>query len=152
MAGTLLGKARNAIVASVKSSLKEPWKNPLIEEVREGLKEGDMGLMGKLGEYGIENPAFFEERHYGKGVPVSSLVDLQRMTRFAVGEGWMYYGWLDALEKGAMGYYVERGSSYSCDLCDSHVGIFYYITDESNMVPYHLSCMCCVVYVYTERL
>ena len=152
VAGTLLNKVRNEIVSAIKSSMVTPWQNPLLIEMRRKLKEGDYALMGRMNEYGIENPAFFEERHYGRGVPVSSLVDLQRMTRFAVGEGWMYNDWLDAKDNGAVGYYVERGSSYNCDICDSHVGTFYYINDESNMPMYHSSCMCVIIYVYTERL
>lgn len=152
IAGVLLGKARNAIVASIKANMEKPWDNPMLAEVKEKIRTGDMAVMGRMGEYSIENPSFFEERHYGRGVPVSSLVDLQRMTRFAVGEGWMYYGWLDARENDAVGYYVERGSSYPCDICDSHVGTFYYINDDSNRPQYHLNCCCYIVYVYNERV
>lgn len=151
-AGILLGKTRNVIVTSIRSNMKEPWNNPVLVEAREKVKSGDMVLLGKMDDIGIDNPAFFEERHYGRGVPVSSMIDLQRMTRFAVGEGWMYYGFLDAREKGAVGYFVERGSNIPCDICDSHVGVFYYITDDENRPQFHLSCRCVVVYVYNERL
>lgn len=152
VAGTLLGKVRNEIVSAIKSSMVTPWQNPILIEMRTKLKDGDYALMGRMNDYGIENPSFFEERHYGKGVVTSSLVALQRMTRFAVGEGWMYYGWLDARERDAVGYYVERGSSYPCSICDERVGTFFYLTDQGNYPPLHLNCLCIVVYVYAERL
>jgi len=148
VAGTLLNKVRNEIVSAIKSSMVTPWQNPLLIEMRRKLKEGDYALMGRMNDYGIENPAFFEERHYGRGVPVSSLVDLQRMTRFAVGEGWMYNDWLDAKDNGAVGFIPKRGSSYPCDICDSRAEQFFYIGED--MPPFHLNCMCYVVWIYND--
>ena len=76
---------------------------------------------------------------------------IEKIADFAIGDAWMYWGWLDARDKGAKGYFVERGSSYPCDECQSHVGIFYPIEDEENRPQYHRNCCCYVVYSYVER-
>ena len=50
------------------------------------------------------------------------------------------------------GYHVLRGSSYPCEICDSHTGIFYPISDEDNKPQYHAHCCCLVVYSYVDRI
>lgn len=140
-AGKLLGRGYKELLATVKKSFEKPWENPVLVEAREMQERGE-----------IDPDYAFAEPHYGRGVAVSSLTALDTMLRYAVGDAWMYYGWLDAAERGAKGYHVLRGSSYPCDLCDSHTGIFYPIEDEDNRPPYHAHCVCFVVYSYTERL
>ncbi len=149
VAGMMLGKSKSAVVAAVKGSLAEPWKNPLIDEVRERLKKGDVGIMGRMGMYGVENVSAFEPRHYGKGVPVSSLVGLQRMTRFAVGEGWMYYDHQRARNDGAIGFIPVRGSSIPCYICGAHAERFHYIGEDAPQ--YHLNCLCAIVWIYGDN-
>ena len=140
-AGMLLGRGYKELLATVKKSFEKPWENPVLVEAREMQERGE-----------IDPDYAFSEPHYGRGVAVSSLTALDTMLRYAVGDAWMYYGWLDAAERGAKGYHVLRGSSYPCDLCDSHTGIFYHIEDEENRPPYHAHCVCFMVYSYTERL
>lgn len=140
-AGKLLNKGYDALLSSVKSNFDKPWENPVIVEAREKQERGE-----------IDPDYEFSEPHFGKGVAVSSLTALDTMLTHAIGDAWMYYGWLDASEKGAKGYYVFRGSSYPCDTCQSHVGIFYDIHDEENRPPYHAHCVCFVVYSYVARI
>ncbi len=45
-------------------------------------------------------------------------------------------------------FYVSRGSSYPCELCQSHVGIHRY-ADE--LPPYHRNCCCIAVPVYRDE-
>lgn len=140
-AGRLLNRGYDALLTGIKENLTRPWQNPLLVEAREAQL------------HGLIDPDYeFQEPHYGRGVAISSLTALTTITTYAVGDAWMYYGWLDAAERGAKGYHVLRGSSYPCDICDSHTGIFYPIDDEDNRPPYHAHCVCFVVYSYTERL
>lgn len=140
-AGKLLNKNRTDILVSIRKNMSKPYENPLLKEAIEKQKTG-----------AIPSKYDFTERHYGKGVATSSLVAIDRVLVYAVGESWMRWLWLDAKEKGMAGYYVERGSSYACDICDAHVGIFYPIDNLENMPLYHLHCCCFVVYVKKERL
>lgn len=141
MAGKLLGKSYDVLLPTVKKYFEKPWDNEIIKEAREKQERGELPS-----EYD------FEEPHYGKGEPISSLTALDRMLRYAVADAWMYWKHESALEKGAKGYFVLRGSSYPCDVCDSHTGIFYPIGDEDSRPQYHLNCCCIVVYSYVERL
>lgn len=140
-AGRILDIAKDKLLASVVENFKHPWDNPVITDAREmilrGLAAGD--------------PEDFGQPHFGRGVEVSSLGALQSITTYAVADAWMWWGYEDALERGAKGYFVERGSSYPCDECQSHVGIFYPMDDEDNRPQYHRSCKCYVVYSYVER-
>ena len=142
-AGRLTGYTYQAILSSIKENLRDPWHNPIITEARE---------KGMKGEVTIPDAVDLEEPSYGQGVAVSSLTALDLMTEFAIGEAWNEWQWLDARDKGAKGYFVERGSSYPCDTCDSHTGIFYDIKDEDNKPLYHPHCCCVVIYSYVERL
>ena len=54
----------------------------------------------------------------------------------------------DYKEDGAVGYYVFRGSSYPCDLCDSACG-FHPLTDMSFFPPLHPHCCCGAVPIYS---
>lgn len=50
-------------------------------------------------------------------------------------------------EKAAM-WYVMRGSSYPCDLCDSQVGLH---SSASDLPPYHPHCVCIAIPIKTSR-
>lgn len=54
-------------------------------------------------------------------------------------------------EDGKTGYFVFRGSTYPCSLCDSKVG-FHSIEDVENIPPYHGHCCCFVVYVNRKTI
>lgn len=143
-ASRLLGSTKGvgALAATIRTHLKKPWDNPILKEVREKIAKGE--LSGDISQ--------FEAPHFGRGVEVSSMGALQTITSYAVADAWMQWEYEDARKNGAIGYYVLRGSSYPCDECDSHTGVFYYITDDSNRPQYHLNCCCYVVYSYLERV
>lgn len=141
-AGKILTHSDAFILSSIKEYRHDPWNNPILVEARE---ERDNGMMLFTG---ID----LDEPHYGHGVPISSLDALDMMTENAIAEGWMYWQYLDEKDKGAKGYFVQRGSSFPCELCDSHTGIFYPMTDKDNIPPYHPHCVCFVVYSDVERL
>ena len=144
LASRLLGSAKGvgALAATIRTNLKNPWDNPILKEVREKLAKGE--LSGDISE--------FEAPHFGKGVEVSSMGALQTILGYAVADAWMHWAYEDARKNGAIGYYVLRGSSYPCDICDSHTGTFYYITDDSHQPQFHPNCCCFVVYSYLERV
>lgn len=141
LAGQVLGKGRDELLASVKKHLKDPWQSEILQEAREKQERGEVAA---------DYP--FKEPHYGKGNPVSSLVAIDRMLCYAVADAWEQWHFRDQSEKGARGYFVVRGSSYPCEVCDSYAGTFFFITDEQSRPQYHLNCCCLVVYSYVDRV
>ena len=141
LAGQVLGKGRDELLASVKKHLKDPWQSELLQEAREKQERGE-----------VTAGYPFKEPHYGKGNPVSSLVAIDRMLCYAVADAWEWWNFRDQSEKGARGYFVVRGSSYPCEVCDSYTGTFFFITDELSRPQYHLNCCCLVVYSYVDRV
>lgn len=134
--GLLLGEKESSIVTSILSSLFEPWRNPMLLTFREKVQSGEMSVPAGLD---------ISDRHYGKGVPVSSLVALTDITVYGVSASWSMNDWLEHKDS-ASGYYVLRGSSYDCEECDSHVG-YHPISDEGSLPLYHNHCKCFVVWV-----
>lgn len=141
VAGTLLGRGQDALLKGIKESLKQPWENEVLKEAREKKASGE-----------ISSEYDFEEPHLGRGNATSSLLALERLLEYAVADAWTYWQWMDKKEKGARGYYVLRGSSYACEICDSHTGIFFDVNDKDSLPPYHANCVCYVVYSNVERL
>lgn len=142
LAGRLLGKTEDYLLRTIKGSFKHPWQNEVLVSVREKIAKGEVS--GNIED--------FAEPHFGQGTEISSLGALDTILTYAVADAWVYWQWLDARERGAKGYYVVRGSSYPCDECDSHTGIFYPIDDELSKPQYHAHCCCMVVYSYVDRL
>ena len=137
VAGKLMDLGYNRMLQSIRANLQHPWENDILVEAR------------KLQEKGVIDSKYnFTTPHYGQGNPTSSLTALDNMLVYAVADAWNEWQWLDAKSNGAVGDYVERGSSYPCDVCDGHTNTYYEIIDEENKPQYHLHCMCLVIYVY----
>lgn len=141
VAGRLLGRGYDELLGGIVANLKTPWQHDALVEAREKIRLGELSAVRS-----------FDEPHFGMGNPTSSLVALDRLLVYAVADAWMFWQYEDAKGRGAKGYFVVRGSSYPCDVCQSHVGIFYYITDKTHIPLYHSSCCCYIVYSYTNRL
>jgi hypothetical protein len=142
MAGELLGLNEKSLLSSIKANFEHPWDNEVLVAVREKINRGEIDA----------DIADFEEPHFGKGVEISSLGALQTILGYAIADAWTWWQYEDAKENGAKGYHVLRGSSYPCEICDSHTGIFYLISDEDNKPQYHAHCCCLVVYSYVDRI
>lgn len=141
VAGRLLGRNYDDLLAGVVANLKTPWKNEVLVEVREKIRLGELSAVRS-----------FDEPHFGMGNPTSSLVALDRLLVYAVADAWMFWQYEDAKSRGAKGYFVVRGSSYPCEECESHTGVFFPIGDEENRPQYHAHCCCVVVYSYVEHI
>lgn len=141
-AGKLLNLNETSLLSSIKANFKHPWENEVLVAVREKIERGE--VTGNIED--------FEEPHFGRGVEISSMGALQTMTAYAIGDAWMWWGHEDALSKGAKGYFVVRGSSYPCDICNEAAASFHPIEDTEHIVPLHMNCVCCIVYSYVERV
>lgn len=134
--GMLLGHNEKTIVSSLLDNMANPWKNPLIIAYKEMVARGEIA----------PNPDIDpEERHYGQGIPISSLTGLTDVTVYGVSAGWCLYDY-ESHKDISKGYFVLRGSSYPCPECDSHVG-YHDISDVGGLPLYHNHCKCYVVWV-----
>lgn len=108
--------------------LDRPYDNPWIAEHK---GEGDAVRLGAI-------------PHYGKGRAIASRVALSVLLTDIVAKGWMQ-NW-HRLNAGKRGYYVFRGSSFPCEICDAQVGFLHDINDEMGRPPFHNHCVCYTVY------
>lgn len=86
-----------------------------------------------------------------RGSSNSEANNILRFAKMTLQMAWMKYRRDQYEEEGAAGFYVLRGSSYPCDLCDSKVG-FHQIDDVDSFPPYHPSCCCLTVPVYKKDI
>lgn len=122
-AGLFLGITESALIRSLKENIRHPYANQLLAD-------------------GIDAPIT-----YGRGHTNSMFTAISTLTRFGIARAWMESQYLQNLKDGCLGWYVSRGSSYPCDLCDSYVGFH---IDESELPPYHANCCCYAVPIYLK--
>lgn len=122
-AGLFLGIAKSALVKSIGENLKHPYANQLLSD-------------------GIAAPLT-----YGRGRTNSMFTAINDLTRYGIAEGWMQNQYIRNRKDGCIGWYVQRGSTYPCELCDSMVGFH---TDESDLPLYHSHCCCIATPIYLK--
>ena len=122
-AGIFLDVAKSTLIKSIGDNLKHPYANDLLAE-------------------GIDSPLT-----YGRGRTNSMFTALGDLTKFGIAQGWMKNQYINDLKNGCLGWWVRRGSSYPCELCDSYVGFH---IDESELPPYHGHCCCFAVPIYSK--
>lgn len=124
MAGVSLGLAKKMVAKSIGSNLKQPYKNPDLAD-------------------GISVPLT-----YGRGRTNSMFTAISGLTTYGIAKGWMRNWEIETKKDGAIGWIVQRGSSYPCEQCDDNCG--FHSIDEGTQLPQHLSCCCFAVPVYKE--
>lgn len=122
-AGLFLGLTKMVTADSIKRNLRKPWNNPELAD-------------------GIAAPL-----SYGRGRTNSMTTALLDLTRFGVGEAWMYARHLKAIEKEAVGFYTFRNSTYPCNYCDEYADVFHPMDEPTP--PLHGHCVCGTIYVNT---
>ena len=88
-------------------------------------------------------------KHGNRGSSNSEANNIIRFAKTTLQMAWMHSLWQKYVDDGADGYYVLRGSTYPCDLCDSKVG-FHQIDDTDSFPPLHANC-CCVAVPVNEK-
>jgi hypothetical protein len=124
-AGLFLGLSLSVVAKSISNNLRKPYNNPVLAD-------------------GIA-----EEVTYGRGKTKSMFTAISTLSRYGIAKAWMREwekGWSN--KDGIIGYIVERGSSYPCDLCDENTG--FHPVDEGTGLPVHPNCCCFAVPVFLE--
>lgn len=123
-AGLFLGVTKMMLVKSIGDNLKHPYANQLLAD-------------------GIEAPLT-----YGRGKSNSMFTALSGLTKYGIESAWMQHWELKTEADGAIGWIVQRGSSYPCPQCDDNCG--FHSIDEGTQLPQHLSCCCFAVPIYIK--
>lgn len=119
-AGLFLGIGKSALAKSIGSHLKQPYKNPDLVE-------------------GIAAPLT-----YGRGKSNSMFNAIGALTKYGIGQAWMYDRHLKAEMESAQGFMTFRNSSWPCDICDEYASYPHPMDDP--IPPLHNSCVCGTVY------
>lgn len=86
----------------------------------------------------------------GVGLSNNGSTNVTNMAKITLQMAWMKEQSMEYEEDGATGYYVLRGSSYPCELCDSMVG-FHKMEDIDGYPPYHGHCCCYVIPIFSSE-
>lgn len=122
-AGLLLGIGKSALVKSIGDNLRQPYANPMLKD-------------------GIEAPLT-----YGRGKSNAMYNAIGSLTRNGIAGAWMKNFYIETHKNGCIGWLVQRGSSYPCEICQAYVGLQ---TSEENLPPFHLNCVCYAVPIYLK--
>ena len=97
----------------------------------------------------IEGIASFEDlkTNYGVGKYATSYNNLNRLVTDTIARSRQKLFINRENKNGANAWYVQRGSSYPCSLCDSNVGIHY---NSFDLPPYHPNCVCMAIPLNTN--
>ena len=123
-AALMLGLSKSRAASTIGDNMRQPFANPELKA-------------------GISNVP-----SYGHGQTNSMYTALGRLTQFGISEAWMHARYVSDKKNGATGWYVMRSSAYPCDLCDSMQG---YHADDTQLPPYHNSCVCVAVPVFPDE-
>jgi len=120
-------------VTKVKSHLHSIYTMP---EVVAAFKEASTFAATYIQSKGVQQG--------GVGLSNNGSTNVTKMARITLQMAWMREYRTGFEERGAVGFYVLRGSSYPCSLCDSKVG-FHVIDETDYFPPFHPNCCCYVV-------
>lgn len=120
-------KVTDAILAAYKS----PYESGLMSEA-EKTKKG-----------AVDVPS------YGRGIYHSAYQNIVRNAQGVISIAWSRERKNKARRDGAIGFYVHRGSSYPCSICDDQVGWLHKMDDDAP--PFHVNCICVVEFVFGEE-
>lgn len=121
-------KDTTRIVDGIREYMDRPYDNPWMKD-HQG--EGEAVRLNTI-------------PHYGKGRHIAAKSAMALLLTTVVAKGWMQ-NWA-RINEGKKGYYVFRGSSYPCEVCDFQTGFPHEASDKAGLPPYHPNCCCYVVY------
>jgi hypothetical protein len=121
----------------------------IIEQYKQGMETAfltDYVLSGLEGDTLLAARWFEHRTTFKKNSMASAARGLAELSSFIVAKVWMQYL---ISEKNTYGFYVRRGSSYPCSMCDDAVGL-HSADDTANLPPLHKHC-CCIAIPLTQE-
>lgn len=134
-AGLILGLSLEELVNNFRLNFKKPYNNNIFNRASKNRRASATRLNRKK-SFGIgQYSAFFNM--------------IVRLVRYSIADMMRRAQYNVFKEKGAIGYIVQRGSTYDCPLCDSKVGT--YTLKYADLPPYHINCKCFVIPIFQVR-
>ncbi len=132
----------NKAVNRSKSILHTLYTSP---EVLAAMKSGKMFNAEGIISGGTKYDPFTHKPSVG--LSKYGATNLVTMARSTLAKAWMESLFLEKEEDGMVGYYVFRGSTYSCpNICDMQTGWFHPMS-SGMVLPIHSNCYCYAVFV-----
>lgn len=129
-AGTIMGYPESQILSAIRTGYKDPYHASVVTKAQRK-------------EINIATPS------YGKGVFRNAYENIVRNASQVISLAWGLAEQEYGKENGAVGYYVHRGSSYNCPVCDDLCGYLHSL--KTMVVPAHVNCVCRVELVFKEK-
>lgn len=139
-AGTSLSKA----ISRMRTTLHTPYS---LSELVAAMKSGKYFIADMIRTGGTKIDPI--TRKATVGLSKVGATNITTMLRSTLAMAWMRDLFLNAEEEGRAGYYVFRGSSYECAMCDDECGWFHPIS-QGLVVPIHAHCCCYIVFVKSQ--
>lgn len=129
-AGTVMGYSESQILSSVRTGYKDPYHASVVTKAQRK-------------DINIATPS------YGKGYYRNAYENIVRNATQVISLAWGLAEQEYGKENGAVGYYVHRGSSYNCPVCDDLCGYLHSL--KTMVVPAHVNCVCRVELVFKKE-
>lgn len=129
-AGTLMGYSDQQLLSSIRTGYKDPYHTSVITKA-------------KRKDINIDVPS------YGKGYYKNAYQNIVRNASQVIALAWGQAEQEYGQESGAVGYFVHRGSSYNCPVCDDLCGYMHPL--NTMVIPAHVSCKCRVEFAFRRK-
>lgn len=129
-AGTLMGYSDQQLLSSIRTGYKDPYHTSVITKA-------------KRKDINIDVPS------YGKGYYRNAYQNIVRNASQVIALAWGQAEQEYGQENKAIGYFVHRGSSYNCPVCDDLCGYIHPL--DTMVIPAHPNCACRVELVFRRK-
>lgn len=129
--GLALSLSKKQLVDIYTKWRNKPFSNPLFANAPKSM------AATRIANHGVS---------YGTGQYISAEASIIRLVRYGIADAFRNAELTAWAGTNPIGYYVFRGSSYPCNICDDMRGFH---SDNIDLPPYHPNCCCGVVPVYS---
>ena len=129
-AGTIMGYTDQQLLSAIRTGYKDPYRASVITKA-------------KKQDISIDVPS------YGKGYYRNAYQNIIRNAKQVIALSWGRAEQEYGKNKKAIGFYVKRGSSYPCDICQSEADAGFH-SFKDPYPPYHVSCCCYTLFAFKK--
>lgn len=137
------GVKQTAAITKMRSALHAPYSLP---EMEAAIRSHEYFAADMIQTGGTKTDPFTHQPTVGLSKVGAS--NVTNMARSTLAMAWMRSLLLDAEDDKMAGYFVFRGSTYPCGLCDDLVG--FHSISEGMVLPAHSHCCCYCVFVNSK--
>ena len=129
-AGTIMGYTDQQLLSAIRTGYKDPYRTSVITKA-------------KKQDISIDVPS------YGKGYYRNAYQNIIRNAKQVIALSWGRAEQEYGKDNKAIGFYVKRGSSYPCYICQSEADAGLH-SFKDPYPPYHVSCCCYTLFAFKE--